>query len=160
MPLSKTHQRAWAALLGVQGKLVREIDQRLAAAGVASMGDYDALLILEDEPERRLRLHELSDRLLLTRSGITRLVDRLAERGLVERIGDPADRRALYARLTEKGFAERERAWPAYRAAIAELFAAHMTEAEARAMGDVLERILNSRPKPPLPDPTLPSGGG
>ena len=140
--LSEEHHRAWAALLAVQAAIVRKINVRLAAAGSITMEDYDILLTLENAPGGELRLFELADTAFLTRSGITRLVDRLSTAGLVERSTSPANRRAIYARITPQGLAERERAWPVYRAALAEFFGDPVSQEEAGRMATALEKVL------------------
>ena len=150
-PLSPEHHRAWAALLAVQAQIVRKINLRLAAAGMISMEDYDILLALEDAPEGQLRLYELADKAVLTRSGITRLVDRLSAAGLVERSALPTNRRAIYARITSEGLAERKRTWPVYREAVAELFGRAMSRDEAAGMANALEKALR-RNAPPCTD--------
>ena len=126
--------------------LTRQIDRELSAKGLPTLDIYDVLLALEDAPERRLKMSELADRVLLSRSGITRLVDRLEADGLLERMACKADRRALYARLTDKGLELREKTWPAYQSVVSEVFAAKITEAEARTMSTALIRVLEDQP--------------
>lgn len=139
--LSPEHKESWIAFFVASGLLIREIDERLKQAGAIGMDVYDVLLALEMAPGQRLRMVDLSKKVLLTRSGITRMVDRLERDGLVERKSCPSDRRCLYAALTAKGLAERERAWPIYQKGIADLFAAHITEGEANVMCAALRKV-------------------
>src|SRR4051812_47832045 len=107
-------QAAWRAFLSAHALLVCKMDDELAEAGVLSMDSYDALLTLFEAPRRRLRLSELAERALLTRSGVTRLADRLERAGLLRREDCPGDRRGSFAVLTEKGEAELRRTWAVY----------------------------------------------
>jgi len=140
--LTEVHKQAWVAFLLSNAKIVREIDRRIGAAGVVDMASYDVLLQLEDAPDRRMKMTDLAEAVIFSKSGITRLVDRLEKDGLIERQSCPSDRRRVHAALTDKGLAERERAWPAYQQAIAELFAAHMSEKEAAEVARVLGRMM------------------
>src|SRR3954470_8409040 len=101
--LGRTHKEAWVAFIFAHANLTREIDKRAAAAGTVPLDIYDILLVLEESPNRMLRMSELADQSMLTRSGLTRLVDRLEKEGLVARKACPSDRRAVHAMLTEKG---------------------------------------------------------
>ena len=138
--LGKAQKEAWVALIFAQGTLSQEIDKRLAEAGVVSLDVYDILLVLEESPDQRLRMSELAELALISRSGITRLVDRLEKDGLVKRASCSHDRRAIHALLTEKGLKERERAWPIYEKALEELFASKLNDAEAKTLAKLLRR--------------------
>jgi DNA-binding MarR family transcriptional regulator len=83
---------------------------------------------------------------LLSRSGITRLVDRLEAEGLLERCACKNDRRALYAHLTDKGLQLREKTWPAYQGVVSQVFAAKISEAEAMTISTALMRVLEDQP--------------
>jgi len=87
-------------------------------------------------------MNELATRVVLSRSNLTRLVDRLEEAGLVERQRSADDRRGAFAVLTATGKAMRKRMWPIYQSAIRELFEEGITESEAAAMGKALRRLL------------------
>jgi DNA-binding MarR family transcriptional regulator len=93
---------AWAGFLRVHGEITHALDADLAAHGI-SLSDYDVLVFLANAPERRLRMSELAESVLITQSGITRLVDRLVARGLVERQRCSEDRRGSFAVLTDRG---------------------------------------------------------
>lgn len=135
------HKRAWIAFFGAHGRLVREIDRRMVSGGVVPLDVYDVLLTLEMAPSRRRKMSELAQHLSLSMSGATRAVDRLVREGMIEREDCPEDRRAVFARVTDKGIAERERAWPVYEEAISELFAANMSNEEAETLATVLRRM-------------------
>jgi len=100
---------AWRAFLNAHGRLSRRLDDELRAEHDLSLAEYDTLLQIASSQGRRLRMHQLAERVLLSRSGITRLVDRLVEEGLVERSACPSDARGAEAVLTGNG-SERLRA--------------------------------------------------
>jgi DNA-binding MarR family transcriptional regulator len=94
---------AWRAFLQTHARLIRRLDEELQAAHGLSLAEYDALLQLVSAPDRRLRMSVLADRVLLSRSGITRLVDRLVADGMVERFSCPTDARGSMASITPAG---------------------------------------------------------
>src|SRR6478752_6991831 len=94
---------AWRGLIQAHARLTRTLDEELQAAHRLSLAEYDALLQLANAPDRRLRMSVLADRVLLSRSGITRLVDRLVAAGMVERSQCSTDARGAEAALTRAG---------------------------------------------------------
>ncbi len=94
---------AWRAFIQTHARLLHRLDEELQAAHGLSVAEYDALLQLAVAPERRLRMSVLADRVLLSRSGITRLVDRLVADGMVERSVCPTDARGSMATITQAG---------------------------------------------------------
>ena len=102
-PLNTVELGAWRGLLRVHADLVRELDAELEREHGLSLSSYEVLLHLHDAPGRRLRMNELADSVLLTVSGITRVVDRLVRDGLVARERCQTDRRGLNAVLTDAG---------------------------------------------------------
>lgn len=135
------HLAAWRAFLTAHAAVIDQIDRDLAAAGVLPLGWYDVLIELHEAPERRLRLHELAHAVVLSRSGLTRLVDRLEAAGLLCRQPDPTDRRGAFAALTDAGLAALQHTWPAYARGIVAHFARHLSDEEARILGGALERV-------------------
>ena len=91
---------AWRGLIRLRESVMREIDRRLRREGLISLDDYGVLITLVTAPGLRLRMSDLGARRMLTPSGITRVVARLEEEGLVRREPDPADGRAALAALT------------------------------------------------------------
>jgi DNA-binding MarR family transcriptional regulator len=132
----------WALFLTAHAVLVEEIERRLAQEGLPPLAWYDVLWGLERAPEQRLRMNELADHVVLSRSNLTRLIDRLEQAGLVERQRSADDRRGAFAVLTAEGKAMRKRMWPNYQGSIRELFEEGVSEAEAAAMGKALRRLL------------------
>ena len=104
-PTSPTDPRlgAWRTLIHAHARLFRRLDEELQAAHGISLAEYDALLQLANAPGRRLRMSVLAERVLLSRSGITRLVDRLVADRMVERSVCPTDARGAEATLTPDG---------------------------------------------------------
>lgn len=93
----------WRAFLHAHARLTRRLDEELRSAHGLSLAEYDALLQLKHAPDGRLRMSVLADRVLLSRSGITRLVDRLVADGMVERLACTTDARGAEAILTSRG---------------------------------------------------------
>ena len=94
---------AWRGLLRVHAALVRELDAELEAAHDLPLSSYDVLIYLQSAPGKRLRMAELADSVLLSRSGVTRLVDRLEREGLIVRDTCESDGRGCFAVLTDEG---------------------------------------------------------
>jgi len=140
--LDKSHNSAWRLFLTAHVVLIDRIEQELAQAELPPLSWYDVLFALYEAPNRRLRLHELADAILLQRSQLTRLVDRLEAAGLVCRESCPTDRRGAFAAITEEGLAMRERMWPVYSDAIAKYFANHLSDQEVEVLAKSLKRIL------------------
>lgn len=134
----------WALFLTAHALLVERIEARLAEAGLPSLAWYDVLWALERSEGGRLRLSELADRMVLSRSNMTRLVDRLVAAGLVVRSPSDEDGRGAYAVITAAGRAQRAEMWPAYKAEISGRFEAHLKPAEVRAMHAALSRVVSA----------------
>ena len=139
---------AWRALITANALVLEKIERALAEAGLPPLGHYDVLLELSGAPDGRLRMHELARAVVLSRSGLTRLVDRLEGAGLLGREPDPSDRRGSYAAITEDGRATLRRMWPVYAAGIGEHFGRHLTDEEARVVASALGRVADAaRPR-------------
>lgn len=134
----------WALLLTTHAVLVERIEERLAQADLPPLGWYDVLWALERSPGQRQRMSELAERVVLSRSNLTRLVDRLEDAGLVRRERSDEDRRGAYAVLTDAGKVLRRKMWPVYQAAIRELFEAHLSDEDAGALNAALRRVLDA----------------
>src|SRR3954470_13791015 len=112
--LEESREVAWCSFITTYAVVIERIERELAETELPPLGWYDVLLELSVAPEQRLRMHELARAVVLSRSGLSRLVDRLERAGLLRREADPADRRGSFAVLTEEGAAMRERMWPVY----------------------------------------------
>jgi DNA-binding MarR family transcriptional regulator len=142
--LETTKGSVWALFLTTHAVLVERIEERLAQANLPALGWYDVLWALERADDQRARMSELADRVVLSRSNLTRLVDRLEDAKLVARERSEEDRRGAYAVLTEKGKVMRKQMWPVYQAAIRDLFEKAIADDEAEVVGAVLRRILDA----------------
>ncbi len=133
---------AWAALLRTHAAVVRRLERELERAQNLPLAWYDVLLELNSAERRRLRMQELGERAVLSRSRISRIVDEMARAGLVVREPDPTDRRGNWAVLTEAGRARLRAAAPTYLEGIARHFTDHLTPQERTAITTGLERVL------------------
>jgi DNA-binding MarR family transcriptional regulator len=133
---------AWAVLLTAHATLVEKIEATLSEAGLPPLSWYDMLWELEKAPEGKLRMHELARRVVLSRSNLTRLADRLERAKLIERADTAHDRRGYDCVITRAGLAMRKKMWPVYKAQIERLFSRHVSVEEARTMADALGRTV------------------
>ena len=133
---------AWQAFIRAHSAVVARIERDLNARRLTPLTWYDVLIELVYAPENRLRLSELADTVALSRSGLTRLVDRLEHEGLLRREPHPHDRRGAYAVLTAAGYDAVARTRPAYLRDIAAFFAGHLTDEESRILLGAMNRIL------------------
>ncbi len=113
---------AWRAFLRAHSTMLRRIGRDLADADLPPLSWYDVLAALRDAPDGRLRQVELAERVLLSHSGLSRLIDRIESKGLVERTSCPSDRRSFFVALTDEGGEMLELMWPVYARGIAEDF--------------------------------------
>jgi DNA-binding MarR family transcriptional regulator len=132
---------AWEAFVLAHAAAVGRIERELAREDVVSLTWYDVLVALAHAPEQRLRLNELADRVVLSRSGLSRLLDRIEKAGLIRREPAPGDRRGFLAVLTPEGARAQREAWPHYAAGIARHFSRHLTDDEKRILADALRRV-------------------
>jgi DNA-binding MarR family transcriptional regulator len=144
---------AWRGLLVAHSRLVPAVEADLRAAGQVPLSWYDVLLELNAVPGRRLRMSELGQRVVLSRTRVSRVVDELAAAGLAERQPDVADGRSSFAALTPRGKAALRRAWPVYREAIRRHLSARLTTQQCRELATLLEQAAADgrigRPTPP-----------
>lgn len=139
--LTDDELRAWQALLHAHHDAVSALDRDLREAHGITFGEYDVLLRLRRAPERALRMSDLAERVLLSPSGVTRLVDRLIARGLLERHADPTDARVALASLTSEGSRLLRRAARTHLRGIREHYTSRLSETQLRAVAGGLERV-------------------
>ena len=135
--LSTSELVAWRTFLRAHATIVRRLESELVAEHDLPLASYDVLVQLSEAPERRLRMTELAERVLLSRSGLTRLVDRLVRDGLVERQACPEDARGTLAVLTDRGLERLRGAWPTHVRGVAE----HMARLAPEDV-DTLTRLM------------------
>jgi DNA-binding MarR family transcriptional regulator len=137
MPLTDSDLATWKAFLNAHDRITRQINADLAARDLPDLTWYDALWALRTGEGGRRRMGELAEAVVLSRTAIVRLVDRLEAAGLARREPVPEDRRGAYVVITPEGKAVLKRMWPVYSAGIERLFAGHAT----KAMGAALDRM-------------------
>jgi DNA-binding MarR family transcriptional regulator len=147
-PVTDSRQRAWARFVTAHALLVERVEAALAAADLPSLDWYDLLWVLESAEHGRMRMAELAEKAVVSRSNVSRLADRLEEAGLVVRMSCPQDGRSTYCVITDKGRALRARMWQVYRRQIDALFGRHLSAREADAMAASFEKIILSIRKP------------
>ena len=133
---------AWRGLLVAHSRLVPAVETDLRAAGQVPLSWYDVLLELNAAPDRRLRMSELGQRTVLSRTRASRVVDELAGAGLAERQPDLADGRSSFAALTQAGREALRRAWPVYRQAIHRQLTARLTPQQCRELAALLGQVI------------------
>lgn len=112
--LSESEQQMWRAYLESTRLLFRALDHQLEVDAGISFADYEVLGLLSEAPQRRLRMSEIAEAAVTTRSGVTRAVNRLADAGWLRRVPCPDDGRGLFAELTEAGLAKLRSAAPGH----------------------------------------------
>jgi DNA-binding MarR family transcriptional regulator len=137
---------AWRSYLQSHAAIVRELDAALLAEHGMTTRDYEVLLYVAQAEDRRLPMSALSERTMLTRSGITRLIDGLVAAGLIERVSCPRDARVSYARLTDDGYEKLRRAGCTHVASIQRMFLAHFSPAELEQLSGFLSRLPGAHP--------------
>ena len=133
---------AWRGLLVAHSRLVPAVEADLRAAGQVPLSWYDVLLELNAAPDRRLRMSELGQRTVLSRTRVSRVVDELAAAGLAERQPDQADGRSSFAVLTPLGQDALRRAWSVYRQAIHRQLAGRLTSQQCRELAALLGQVI------------------
>jgi DNA-binding MarR family transcriptional regulator len=139
--LNHDELRAWGGFLTTHARLVRELDDELRAAHDMPLGTFDVLVNLAAAPEGRLRMRDLADAVVLSRSGLTRLVDRLVKEGLVkrERCGD--DARGAWAVLTPEGRHALDEARPTHIDGVRRRFLSSLDQREQGRLGDLWDKL-------------------
>jgi DNA-binding MarR family transcriptional regulator len=141
--------RAWRLFFESALALLDVLDNELEQAAGISQRWYDVLVHLEDAPHG-IPMNELADRILYSKSGFTRVVDRMEEAGLIRRVRSEEDRRTILVVLTAKGSAILERARAHHRDGIERHFAKHLSQADVKALTRALEKIsTHARPLRP-----------
>ncbi|CAN5877757.1 MarR family transcriptional regulator [soil metagenome] len=149
--LTSEQMRAWRGYLG----LVRVLDDRLSRdlqerSGL-SMADYEILVRLSEAPERRLRMTELAQAAMVSKSRLSHQLTRMELRALVRREGCPSDGRGTFAVLTEQGYAALAAAAPGHVASVHEHLLDRLTPEQVSTLGDLSEAVLVHLPPPSVP---------
>ena len=137
---------AWERTLRTVSRLIRVFDREMQDDVDVPLTWYDVLVQLYAAPDMKMRMQTLSDTLVLTRSGATRLVDRIEKAGLVRREHVAEDRRGYYAILTEDGERLMERAQAFHRAGIEKHFGGYINPDERQILFDIMSKIMAGNP--------------
>jgi DNA-binding MarR family transcriptional regulator len=132
----------WRWFLRALATFTRALENELEAEEKLSLASYDVLVQLAEAPDRRLRMTELADAVLLSRSGVTRLVDRLERTGLVSRCPVESDGRGVAARLTDAGLARLRRASRSHLTGVQRHFVARLDEAALESLEAISRRLV------------------
>jgi DNA-binding MarR family transcriptional regulator len=135
---------AWRGMLKVHSALVKALDADLEARHGLPLSSYEVLIYLRVAPDKRLRMAELADRTLLSRSGMTRLVDRLERDGLLRRDTCSSDARGCFAVLTEKGEEALAGARTTHLAGVRERFVRHLDPEELEVLARAFNKVIAS----------------
>jgi DNA-binding MarR family transcriptional regulator len=131
----------WIRFLRAHATILRQLNAELVAEHGLTVNDFEVLVHLSRAPERSLRRVDLVERVLLTPSGITRLLDGLERAGLVERAECATDRRVVYAKLTRAGLVKLAQARRTHLAGVSSLFVERYSSDELGALSALLGRL-------------------
>ena len=146
--LSSAELQTWRTFLRAHATVTRRLEAELVAEHELPLASYDVLVQLSEAPGRSLRMTELADRVLLSRSGLTRLADRLERDGLLRREACPSDARGTLAVLTDGGLARLEQAWPTHRRGVGEHVTGRLAPDEVVELGRLLGKLVEDGPLP------------
>ena len=133
---------AWRGFLRVHSRLLRELDAELCSRHQLPLSSYEVLLNLSGAADHRMRMSELADSVLLSRSGLSRLCDRLECDGLVERVVAATDARGAFAVITPLGLERFRAAQLTHLAGVRERFTSHFGQSDMRELAEFWERVL------------------
>ncbi len=140
--LSPAELGAWRGLLRVHSALIRDLDGELEREHGLPLNSYEVLLRLSEATDRQMRMSELADSVLLSRSGCTRLVDRLEREGLVTRGECPGDARGAYAVLTDAGLERFDSARLTHLEGVREHFTSRFSADELAGLAALWDRVI------------------
>src|SRR3954469_10820840 len=139
--LDERELRAWRGMLKVHARLVKALDAELVSGHGLGITSYEVLLYLADAPEGRMRMHDLASSVLLSRSGLTRLVDRLERDSLISRVACDSDARGAYAVITEVGRRKLAAARATHLAGVRRHFLARLDDDELDQLAGLWARL-------------------
>lgn len=142
--LTETELAAWRGMLRTHATLVKRLDAELEAAHGLALTSYEVLLHLSGAEGSRMRMCDIADSVLLSRSGLTRLVDRLERTGLVERVSCASDARGAFAKLTDEGRRVFEAAQRTHLDGVRRHFLSHFGVQELALLGETWQRVAGT----------------
>ncbi len=141
-PFSDDELAAWHGMLTLYSRVMRDLDRELLASHQISVREFDVLITLANAPDYRLRMSDLAERVMLTPSGLSRLVDRLVRARLVERQTDSSDARGFRAVLTDLGAQRLDEARATHNAIIRIRFTDRLGMEELKELGAIWAKVL------------------
>jgi DNA-binding MarR family transcriptional regulator len=144
--LTTQQLHAWRTFLRAHALVTRRLEADLLAEQGLPLASYDVLVQLVEAPQRRLRMSELAERVLLSRSGLTRLVDRMEREGLVRREACADDARGLFTVLTDEGFGRLRTASRTHLRGVSDYAVGRLSDRDADELAALLTRMLDGSP--------------
>ncbi|GAA1801649.1 MarR family winged helix-turn-helix transcriptional regulator [Nesterenkonia flava] len=136
--------RAWTDFLEAHSRLMRLLERDLKASHGLTLSEYDVLHRLEEAGDKPVRMSALAQALLYTTGGLTRLIDRMQDRGLIDRSTSPADRRVVHVVLTSHGLETLRQAAGTHLRGLQRYFGQHLPEGELHAVGTFMQRLVRT----------------
>ena len=146
--LTQKQVAAWRQLLVCHSQIIRLIEREFESQGLVPFTFYDILFHLRHAPKREMRFRDINGEVVLSRSALSRCVDRMAAEGLVAKLDCPEDPRGLVVQITSKGEAELKKAWPIYRNLIVNLFGRHFKENELDFLAQRFAKVADELENP------------
>ncbi|MDX6602026.1 MAG: hypothetical protein QOF13_1228 [Solirubrobacterales bacterium] len=143
-PKQSPHGEAWGALTRTHAAIIQRLQEMLSAADFPPLPWYEVLATVSEAPDERLKMGDLAEALVITRGGLTKLVDRLVKAGLLERTFCETDRRVSYATLTPAGRDLLAEMRPAVIAELEVAFSANLSVAQAKDLRQTLDSVRSS----------------
>jgi DNA-binding MarR family transcriptional regulator len=143
-PVHTPHGDAWGTLTRTHAAIVQRLQEALTGSGFPPLPWYEVLATVAEEPEERMKMGELAETLVITRGGLTKLVDRLVKAGLLERTFCETDRRVSYATLLPAGRELLTEMRPVVVAELEIAFVPSLSASQAEGLRDTLERVRSS----------------
>jgi DNA-binding MarR family transcriptional regulator len=157
-PLTAEEEAAWRALARAVLVIPRVLDADMLESQGLNITEYNVLMNLSEAPDHSLRMSELANFVSITVSGLTRVVERLSHRGLVDRVRAETDGRGQVAVLTTEGLERLRQAWPSHLAAVRRLVIDHLGDLDLMSLAEALSNIAAAEVGPPVRR-TTPSRG-
>jgi DNA-binding MarR family transcriptional regulator len=146
-PGTDTNVAAWVALLQTQAVAVDGVEAELMAECDLPLPWHEVLVRLARSEDGRVRMQELARAVLLSKSGLSRLADRMEGAGLIERTACPTDRRGTFAAITEEGRRRLKEAEPVFRRGVEAHFAGRLSGEELQSLAVLLRKVVDASPR-------------
>jgi DNA-binding MarR family transcriptional regulator len=143
MKLKLSHLKAWDSFMVSHSETLRKIEKDLEPT--ISFTWYEILFLVNSAKGHQIRMTELADMLILSKSALTRAVDSLVKVGYIKRLNCSEDRRVSYAAMTAKGHAALKAAWPIFRSSLQRHFGSRLSIQDAKALEQILKKLAKSK---------------